>query len=150
MAAIPGPYQAPPRAAPSAPGVGAATPGVGELLRRALVDARELVGEFALLAALDARRSAVRLAWLLGAGLAAGLLLATAWIAAVVSAIVYLMGDEATWRAVLALAALLNVAGAAAALWWIRREAHELPFTALLDALRGHPADEPPAHRTVE
>lgn len=138
MAAIPGSFHA--RGAPLPPGgapPAAQSSGIGDLLRRALVDARELVGEFALLAVLDARRSAIRLAWLLAGGLAAGLLVATAWIAAVVSAVVYLMGDDATWRAVLAIVAVVNLLGAAGALLWIRRESHELPFNALLDELRG-------------
>jgi hypothetical protein len=100
-------------------------------------DTRALAGEYALLAVLDARRAAIRFAWALSSGIIAALLIATAWIAGVVSGIVYLLGDDASWRAALALAAAANLVGAVVLGVWIRKLLKELPFAALLRQLRG-------------
>ena len=71
-------------------------PGVGDLLGRLLGESRELVSDYALLAALDARRAAIRLALLLGAVLIAAVLVVTAWMALVAGGIVYLLGQGAS------------------------------------------------------
>jgi hypothetical protein len=112
-------------------------PGLAESLGRVIDDTRALAGEYALLAVLDARRAAVRFAWALSSGIIAALLIATAWIAGVVSGIVYLLGDDASWRAALALAAAANLVAAVVLVLWIRKLLKELPFAALLRQLRG-------------
>jgi uncharacterized membrane protein YqjE len=114
--------------------------GLGDLLVRLVAEARSLVADYALLAVLDARSAAVRLAWILSSGLVVAVLLVTAWLALVVAAMVWLLGAHIPWPAALAIAALLNVAGAGALLWWMRQLVTEMPFTALLRQLKGDDA----------
>jgi len=114
--------------------------GLGDLLVRLLSEARQLVADYSLLAVLDARRAAVRLAWILSSGLIVAVLLVTAWLALVVAAMTWLLGEHIPWPAALAIGALLNVVGAAALLWWMRQLVTEMPFTALLRQLKGDDA----------
>jgi hypothetical protein len=118
-------------------------PGLGELIGRLLADARSLVGDYAELAVLDARRAAIRLAWLLGAVLVAAVLVVTTWMALVAAGVVFMLGKGASWVTALVVAAVLNVVGAAALGFWMLALIKELPFTALLRQLRGEPPKEP-------
>jgi hypothetical protein len=113
--------------------------GLGDLLGRLLAETRQLVSDYALLAVLDARRAAIRLAWLLSVGLIVAVLVVTAWLAGVAGAIVYMLGREMPWIAALGVAALLNLLAAGALVLWMRRLVRELPFTALVRQLRGEP-----------
>ena len=118
--------------------------GLGDLLGRLLGEARQLVADYSLLAVLDGRRAAVQLAWLLSSGLAVAVLLVTAWLALVVAGITWLLGERVSWPAALAIGAVLNVAGAAALVWWMRTLVVEKPFTALLRQLKGEDAPDVP------
>ena len=91
---------------------------------------------------LDARRAALRLAWLLGTVLVAAVLVVTAWLALVAGGIVLLLGQGTPWPLALAVAALLNLVGAGALAWWMKGLVSEMPFNALVRSLRGEP---PPA-----
>lgn len=116
--------------------------GFGELVGHLLSEARALVADYAQLAVLDARRATLCLAWLIGSVLIASVLLVTAWMGGVAALIVVMLGEGASWAAAIGIVAVLNVAGAAALLWWMRNLVTELPFTALLRQLRGE--DPPP------
>jgi uncharacterized membrane protein YqjE len=118
-------------------------PGLGELIGRLLGEARSLVTDFAELAVLDARRAAIRLAWLLAAVLVATVLVVTTWMALVAAGVVLMLGQGASWVTALIVAAGLNVIGAAALGWWTFALIKELPFTALLRQLRGDAPKEP-------
>jgi uncharacterized membrane protein YqjE len=118
-------------------------PGIGEAIGELLADARSLVGDYAELAVLDARRAAIRLAWLLGAVLIAAVLVVTTWMALVAAGVVLMLGQGASWAAALAVAAVLNVVGAGALAWWMFALIKELPFTALLRQLRGDSPQKP-------
>ena len=118
-------------------------PGVGDLMGRLLGESRQLVSDYALLAALDARRAAIRLALLLGAVLIAAVLVVTAWMALVAGGIVALLGQGASWITALLVAALINLAGAAALAMWVRSLVTEMPFTALVRQLRAQAPEEP-------
>lgn len=107
---------------------------LGALLVRNL---RDLAVDYAVLAVLDARRAAIRLAGLLAVGLVAAVLVSTAWLALVVAAAVALTVVGVPLAAVLALAGLVNVGVAAGLALWIKRRARELPFAATLRQLRG-------------
>jgi uncharacterized membrane protein YqjE len=117
-------------------------PGVGELLGNLVSDTRQLAADFAHLAVLDARRAGVRLAMLLSAGLLIAILLITAWMGFVAAGIVWMFDRGVSWPLAIALAALVNIAGAAALAWWARNLVSEMPFTALLRQLRGEPPHE--------
>lgn len=117
--------------------------GLGTAVARLLSEARALVSDYAQLAVLDARRAAIRLAWILGAVLIAAVLIVTAWMGLVAAGIVFAWGHGASWPVALAVAAAINVVAAGALAWFTLKLAKELPFTALLRQLRGeHP--EPP------
>ena len=118
-------------------------PGLGDLLGRLLSESRALVSDYAELAVLDARRAAVRLAWMLACVLIAAVLLVTAWMGGVAALIVWMLGAGVSWALAIGIAAVINVVGAGALLWWMRELLVELPFAALLRQLRGE--DVPPA-----
>lgn len=106
-------------------------------------ETRQLVSDFAHLAVLDARRAAVRLAMLLSAGLMIAILLITAWMGFVAAGIVWMFDKGVSWPLAIAIAALINIAGAAALGWWARHLVFEMPFTALLRQLRGEAPQSP-------
>jgi hypothetical protein len=118
-------------------------PGLGDVLARLVGEARQLVADYALLTVLDARRAAIRLAWILGAVLVAAVLIVTSWMGLVSAFIMFAWGHGASWPLALAIAAILNLAAAAVLAWFTLKLAKELPFTALLRQLRGD-APEPP------
>jgi hypothetical protein len=118
-------------------------PGLGEAIGGLLADARSLVGDYAELAVLDARRAAIRLAWLLAAMLVATVLVVTTWMALIAAGVVVMLGQGASWATALAIAAVLNLVAAAALGWWMLALIKELPFTALLRQLRGRAPEKP-------
>jgi hypothetical protein len=120
-----------------------APPGLGDVLARLVGEVRQLVADYALLTVLDARRAAIRLAWILGAVLVAAVLVVTSWMGLVSAGIMFAWGHGASWPVALAIAAVLNLVAAAALGWFTLKLAKELPFTALLRQLRGD-APEPP------
>jgi hypothetical protein len=116
---------------------------LGEVIGRLLADARSLVADYTELAVLDARRAAIRLSWLMAAVLVASVLLVTTWMALVAAAVIFMLGQGTSWVTALVVAAVVNVAGAGALVWWMLALLKELPFTALLRQLRGN-APQPP------
>lgn len=120
-------------------------PGLAEYLGLMLREGRRLFGDYALLAVLDARHSAVQLAWLLSVGLVIAVLLVTAWLTAVTAALGYAFGAQGPWPGALLAAALLNVIGAGGLLVWMKGRFKELPFAATLRQLRGEEAPPIPA-----
>jgi len=118
-------------------------PGLGDLLGRLLAEARSLTADFAELAVLDARRAAIRLAWLLGAVLIVAVLVVTTWMALVAAGVIIMLGQGASWGTALIVAAVLNLVGAGALVWWMLALLKEMPFTALLRQLRGDAPKDP-------
>lgn len=112
---------------------------LGQALGQLVGETRALVGDYAELAVLDARRAAIRLAWLLGTGLVVAVLVVTAWLALVAAGIVWMLGEGMSWVAALAIAAGLNITAGVALVFWAKSMAVEMPFTALLRQLRGEP-----------
>jgi hypothetical protein len=121
----------------------ARTASLGEVIGRVLAEARSLVADYTELAVLDARRAAIRLAWLLGAVLVAAVLIVTTWMGLVAAAVVFMLGHGTSWVTALIVAAVVNLAGAAALAWWMFALIKELPFTALLRQLRGNAPEKP-------
>ena len=118
-------------------------PGLGRVIGGLLAEARSLVADYAELAVLDARRAAIRLAWLLGAVLVGAVLIVTTWMALVAAGVVVMLGHGASWASALAIAAVLNLVGAGALGWWMLGLIKELPFTALLRQLRAGAPEKP-------
>lgn len=108
-----------------------------------IAEGRSLLGDYAEIAVLDARRAAIRLAWLLGAVLVAAVLIVTTWMALVAAGVVLMLGQGASWVTALIVAAVLNIVGAGALAWWMLALIKEPPFTALLRQLRGEPPQKP-------
>ena len=118
-------------------------PSLADVVGRLLGEGRQLVADYAELTVLDARRAAIRLAWILVCVLVAAVLIVTSWIALVAAAIVFAWGHGASWPIALAIAALLNIVAAGALAWFTLTLAKELPFTALLRQLRGREPEPP-------
>ena len=118
-------------------------PSLGQVLARLIGEARQLVADYAELTVLDARRAAIRLAWILGCVLVAAVLIVTSWMGFVAAAIVFAWGHGASWPIALAIAAVLNIVAAAVLAWFTLKLAKELPFTALLRQLRGREPEPP-------
>jgi hypothetical protein len=118
-------------------------PSLGQVIGRLLGDGRQLVADYAELTVLDARRAAIRLAWILGAVLVAAVLVETSWMGFVAAGIVFAWGRGASWPIALGIAALLNLIAAGALGWFTFELAKELPFTALLRQLRGKDPEPP-------
>jgi len=116
---------------------------LGEVVGGLLGETRQLFADYSELTILDARRAAIRLAWILGCVLVATVLVVTAWVVLVASGIVFALGHGASWPLALAIAAVLNLIGAAALGWFTLTLAKELPFTALLRQLRGKDPEPP-------
>src|SRR5436190_23871710 len=94
-------------------------PGLGQVLGRLLGETRQLVADYAELTVLDARRAAIRLAWILGCVLVAAVLIVTSWMGLVAAGIVFAWGHGASWPIALAIAALLNLVAAGALAWFM-------------------------------
>ena len=120
-----------------------AVPGLGQVVGRLLGEARQLVADYAELTILDARRAAIRLAWILGAVLIAAVLVVTSWMGIVAAGIVFAWGKGASWPIALGIAALVNLVAAGVLGWFTFKLARELPFTALLRQLRGRDPEPP-------
>ena len=110
-----------------------------EPLERMFATLRRMATNYALLAVLDVRRAAVQLAWLVGAGIVIVVLVVTAWLAGVVALAVLLLGKGMSWPAVLGVAALLNLVGAALVVWRIKEVFDRAPFAALLRQIKAEP-----------
>ena len=120
-----------------------APPGLGDVLGRLVSEARQLVADYAELTVLDARRAAIRLAWILGCVLVAAVLVVTSWMGLVSAGIMFAWGHGASWPVALAIAAIINLVAAGVLGWLTLKLAKELPFTALLRQLRGDPPEPP-------
>jgi hypothetical protein len=119
------------------------TTSLGDAVGRLLGEGRQLIADYAELTVLDARRAAIRLAWILGCVLVAAVLIVTAWVVLIASGIVWAWGHGASWPTALAVAAVLNIIAAGLLGWFMLKLAKELPFTALLRQLRGRDPEPP-------
>jgi uncharacterized membrane protein YqjE len=112
-------------------------PGLGALVGSVFSEGKALLSDYATLAVLDARRAAIRLAWMLGSGLMIAILVVTAWMAGVAAGIVWMADEGVSWPAAISIAAFINLVAAGGLVYWMRSLVSEMPFTALLRQLRG-------------
>jgi uncharacterized membrane protein YqjE len=101
---------------------------------------KRMAGNYATLAVLDVRRSAVQLAWLIAGGILISVLVVTAWLAGVVALAAWLLRDGMPLPAVLLVAAGVNLFGALLVGLRIRSIFDHVPFSATLHQIK---ADEP-------
>jgi uncharacterized membrane protein YqjE len=113
---------------------------VAALLGVAADQSRRLAMDYAELATLEARRATMQLALVVSLGLAVTVLVVTAWLALVVSAMTWVLGEGVSWATALAIAAGLNLVGAALLGLFTRGLLKDLPFAATLRQLRGERA----------
>ncbi len=99
-------------------------------------DAGGLARDHLELAALDARRAAIGLAKALTGAVVVSILVVTAWLAFVASAIVWATDAGVRWPVALACAGLVNLALAAGIAWWIHGQKEDFAFAATLRQLR--------------
>jgi uncharacterized membrane protein YqjE len=112
-----------------------------EPLERVFSSLRRMASNYATLAIVDLRRATIQLAWLVGSGIVIAVLLVTAWLAGVVAVAVLLLGDGMSWPAVLGIAALLNLVGAAIVVWCVKSVFDEAPFAATLKQIKSAGGD---------
>jgi uncharacterized membrane protein YqjE len=113
-----------------------------EPLERVFATLRRMATNYALLAVLDVRRAAIQFAWLIGAGIFITVLVVTAWLALVVAAAVWMLGQGMSWPGVLSIAALLNLVGAGIIAWRVKHVFDEKPFSATLRQLKAQPPED--------
>jgi uncharacterized membrane protein YqjE len=118
--------------APTAP----SPPPVARTLAALAGDVRDLAGDHLELAVLEAQRASLSLAKFLCAAVVVSVLVITAWLALVAGGIVWATDQGVGWANALLVAALANVAVAAALVCWIRAHKGELLFAATLRQLR--------------
>lgn len=111
-------------------------PSLREPFERVYATLKRMASNYATLAVLDVRRSAVQFAWLVAGGIFIAVLVVTAWLAAVVALAVWLIGAGLSWPAVLLIAAALNLVGAAIVGLRLRNVFDRVPFEATLRHLK--------------
>jgi uncharacterized membrane protein YqjE len=103
---------------------------------RVFATLKRMASNYATLTILDVRRAAVQFAWLVAGGIFISVLLVTAWLAAVVALCGWLLDDVLTWPGVLAVAAALNIVGAAIVGMRLRAVFQHVPFEATLRQIK--------------
>ena len=99
---------------------------VGALAR----DVGNIVRDHLELAALEAQRAAVSLAKVLSAAVVISILVVTAWLSFVASAIVWATDAGVSWPVALIVAGVANLVLAAGAVFWIRAQLGDWAFPA--------------------
>lgn len=97
---------------------------------------KRMTSNYATLAVLDVRRSAVQLAWLIAGGILISVLVVTAWLAGVVALAAWLLRDGMPLPAVLLIAAAINLVGALLVGLRIRSIFDHVPFSATLRQIK--------------
>lgn len=131
----------------SAPPIAETVPGVVGGLTATWRDLRGLAGDHLELAALEAQRAAAALVRVIVITAVAAILLAAAWIAAVIGLALWATGLGLSPAAACWVAAAANIAVAAALLFWLRGRVPELLFAGTLRQLgRTFGSEEPDEH----
>lgn len=105
---------------------------VGTLAR----DFREIASDHLELAVLEAQQAGIGLAKMLCGAVVISILLVTAWLALVASAIVWATSEGVSWTGALIIAAVINIVAGAALALWMKSQVGELMFSATLRQLR--------------
>ena len=130
----------------SAGAVAANDPGLLEIARALWHDLYGLAHEHLLLAALETQRAGRSLVDMIAYGVAAGILLASAWLGLMGTGVLWIIDSGVNPKWALLLVVALNIAAAYVLSMMIRRRSHQLRFPATVGSLKPNaPAivDEP-------
>ena len=105
---------------------------VGNLAR----DFREIASDHVELAVLEAQQAGIGLAKILCGAVVISILLVTAWLALVASAIVWATSEGVSWTGALVIAAIVNIVAGGGLALWMKSQVGELLFSATLRQLR--------------
>jgi uncharacterized membrane protein YqjE len=100
-------------------------------------DVREIAADHVELAVLEAQQAGIGLAKILCGAVVISILLVTAWLALVASAIVWATSEGVSWTSALIIAAVINIVAGAILAFWMKSQVGELLFSATLRQLRG-------------
>jgi len=104
-------------------------------------NAKGLVHDHTQLALLEVQRASLGLVKIIAAAVVISVLAVTAWMALVTAGVVWAVGAGASWGVAIVVAAVINIAAAAALAFWIKAQVPELLFAATLRQLRGEPPE---------
>jgi uncharacterized membrane protein YqjE len=105
-------------------------------LSLAWTNVRALVQDHALLAVLELQRAGISLVKMVAAGIVISILVVSAWMGLVAAAVVWAVGEGASWGLALLVAAIINIAVAVALAFWAKKQIPDLLFAATLRQLR--------------
>jgi uncharacterized membrane protein YqjE len=108
----------------------------GTRLSLAWANIKALIQDHALLAVLEVQRAGVSLVKIIIAGIVISILAVSAWMGIVAAAIGWAIGAGANWALAILVAALANIAVAAALGFWAKKQVPDLLFSATLRQLR--------------
>jgi uncharacterized membrane protein YqjE len=109
--------------------------GWADRIRRIVLDVRQISHDHVELAVLEAQRAGQVLVRTIAAAVAISVLAATAWLAIVAAAVVWLT-EAVSWPAALLIGAVANLAVAGGIVWWVTKHLPEMMFSATLRQLR--------------
>jgi len=107
-----------------------------EELSAAIASARGLLSSVLDLFTLEARRAGLTLVLMLACGAIGAILVVAAWLGMMAALTLWAVGAGITWQAAVAVAALVNLAVAAALFWLCARVSRDLLFPATRRQLR--------------
>jgi uncharacterized membrane protein YqjE len=109
---------------------------VSSKLSLAFTNVKALVQDHALLAVLELQRAGISLVKMVAAGIVISILVVSAWMGLVAAAVVWAVGEGASWGLALLIAAIVNIAVAVAIAFWAKSQIPDLLFAATLRQLR--------------
>ena len=108
----------------------AAQPPLSSRITALARDVADIVRDHLELAALEAQRAAISLAKVLSAAVVVSILVVTAWLSFVASAIVWATNEGVSWPVALVVAGIANLVLAAGAVFWMRAQLGDWAFPA--------------------
>jgi len=108
----------------------------GSRLSFAFANVKALVQDHALLAVLEVQRAGVSLVKMIVAGIMVAILVVSGWLGIVAAIIGWAIFAGANWAVAILVAALVNLAVAAALVFWAKKQLPDLLFSATVRQLR--------------
>ena len=121
-------------------------------LSLAWTNVKGLVQDHALLAVLELQRAGISFVKMVAAGIIISILVVSAWMGLVAAAVVWAVGEGASWGTAIVVAAIVNIAIAVGLAFWAKKQVPDLLFAATLRQLKQdvpHPENDHAPHRSV-